>query len=128
MILIHRTLSFLHAPVFGLSGALGFDDITSQRAHMFVTMREVISAASRLDFGQTLVAAVLQHHIAEAILEKRMSRAVLEACQTAVISDNVQGCHGYLSSSDAVACYPSTVESGKFTLLCEASLTRFLPL
>ena len=43
-------VSFHHAPVFGLiCGLLGMDSGTSQRAYMFMTMRDVISAATRLN-------------------------------------------------------------------------------
>ncbi|KAI4305866.1 hypothetical protein L6164_029202 [Bauhinia variegata] len=95
-------VSFHHAPIFGLiCGALGFDSITSQRAYLFITMRDVVSAATRLNLVGPLGAALLQHQIAitaEAILEKWMNRPVEEACQTAPLLDTVQGCHGYLFS------------------------------
>lgn len=95
-------VSFHHAPIFGLvCGALGFDSTTSQRAYMFITMRDVISAATRLNLIGPLGAALLQHQvgpIAEVILEKWMNRVVEEACQTAPLLDTVQGCHGYLFS------------------------------
>ncbi|XP_010251851.1 PREDICTED: urease accessory protein F isoform X2 [Nelumbo nucifera] len=96
------TVSFHHAPVFGLiCGLLGFDSETSQRAYMFITMRDTISAATRLNLVGPLGASVLQHqiaHIAEELLSKWMNRAVEEACQTAPLLDTVQGCHGYLFS------------------------------
>ncbi|TKY57097.1 Urease accessory protein F [Spatholobus suberectus] len=96
------TVSFHHAPVFGLiCGALGFDSASSQRAYMFITMRDVVSAATRLNLIGPLGAALLQHQvapIAEVILEKWMNRAVEEACQTMPLLDTVQGCHGYLFS------------------------------
>ncbi|XP_057441475.1 urease accessory protein F [Lotus japonicus] len=96
------TVSFHHAPIFGLTcGAIGFDSVSSQRAFMFITMRDVISAATRLNLIGPLGAALLQHQIApvaEAILEKWMNRNVEEACQTMPLLDTVQGCHGYLFS------------------------------
>lgn len=96
------SVCFHHAPIFGLiCGALGFDITASQRAYLFITMRDVISAATRLNLIGPLGAAVLQHQIAaiaEVILEKWMNRAVEEACQTAPLLDTVQGCHGYLFS------------------------------
>ncbi|XP_019434593.1 PREDICTED: urease accessory protein F [Lupinus angustifolius] len=96
------TVSFHHAPIFGLiCGALGFDITTSQRAYMFITMRDVISAATRLNLIGPLGAALLQHQvapIAEVTLEKWMNRGVEDACQTAPLLDTVQGCHGYLFS------------------------------
>ena len=96
------TVSFHHAPIFGLTcGALGFDRTSSQRAYMFITLRDVISAATRLNLIGPLGAALLQHQvapIAEGILEKWMNRDVEEACQTMPLLDTVQGCHGYLFS------------------------------
>ncbi|KAL2329079.1 hypothetical protein Fmac_022506 [Flemingia macrophylla] len=96
------TVSFHHAPVFGLiCGALGFDSTSSQRAYMFITMRDLLSAATRLNLIGPLGAALLQHQVApvaEVILEKWMNRAAEEACQTMPLLDTVQGCHGYLFS------------------------------
>ncbi|KAA8536933.1 hypothetical protein F0562_029411 [Nyssa sinensis] len=93
-------VSFHHAPIFGLTcGLLGLDNETSQRAYMFITMRDVISAATRLNLVGPLGAAVLQHQIAivaEEMLKKWMDHKVEEACQTAPLIDTVQGCHGYL--------------------------------
>lgn len=97
-----RTVCFHHAPIFGLiCGLLGFDGGISQRAYMFVTMRDVISAATRLNVVGPLGAAVLQHqvaNVAEYLSKKWMDRAVEEACQTSPLLDTVQGCHGYLFS------------------------------
>ncbi|EYU25040.1 hypothetical protein ABFS82_06G039300 [Erythranthe guttata] len=93
---------FHHAPVFGLvCGLLGFDAETTQRAYMFITMRDVISAATRLNLVGPLGAAVLQHNvgpIAESLSIKWMNRGVEEACQTCPLLDTIQGCHGYLFS------------------------------
>lgn len=95
-------VSFHHAPLFGvICGLLGLDSTTSQRAYMFITMRDVISAATRLNLVGPLGAAVLQHQIgpvAEAILNQWKDRPVEEACQTVALLDIVQGCHGYLFS------------------------------
>lgn len=96
------TVAFHHAPVFGLvCGLVGLDSRTSQRAYMFITMRDVISAATRLNLVGPIGAAVLQHRIApfaEAILTKWMDRLAEESFQTAPLLDTVQGCHGYLFS------------------------------
>lgn len=96
------TVCFHHAPIFGLvCGLLGFDEGISQRAYMFVTMRDVISAATRLNVVGPLGAAVLQHqvaNVAEDLSRKWMGRAVDEACQTSPLLDTVQGCHAYLFS------------------------------
>ncbi|XP_020549020.1 urease accessory protein F isoform X1 [Sesamum indicum] len=95
-------VSFHHAPIFGLvCGLLGFEAETTQKAYMFVTMRDVISAATRLNLVGPLGAAVLQHQvapIAEDLSTKWMNRAVEEACQTCPLLDTVQGCHSYLFS------------------------------
>lgn len=93
---------FHHGPVFGLvCGLLGFNCETSQRAYMFITMRDIISAATRLNLVGPLGAAVLQHHVApvaENLSTKWMNRDVEEACQTCPLLDTVQGCHSYLFS------------------------------
>ncbi|KAM0993922.1 hypothetical protein EV2_009838 [Malus domestica] len=79
-------VSFHHAHAFGLiCGLLGLDSTTTQRAYMFITMRDVISAATRLNLVGPLGAAVLQHKIAsgaaEAILNRWKDRPVEEASQ-----------------------------------------------
>ncbi|GKD24383.1 urease accessory protein F [Tanacetum coccineum] len=93
---------FHHAPIFGLvCGLLRFDSETSQRAYMFITMRDIISAATRLNLVGPLGAAVLQHQVtfvAEELLKKWKNRGVDEACQTSPLLDTVQGCHSYLFS------------------------------
>lgn len=95
-------VSFHHAPIFGLiCGLLGWDSTMSQRAYLFITMRDVISAATRLNLVGPLGAAVLQHQlefVAEDILKKWMNRPVEEACQTVPLLETVQGCHTYLFS------------------------------
>uniref|UniRef100_A0A7N0VJ18 Urease accessory protein F n=1 Tax=Kalanchoe fedtschenkoi TaxID=63787 RepID=A0A7N0VJ18_KALFE len=93
---------FHHAPTFGLvCGVLGMNSATSQRGYMFITMRDIISAATRLNLVGPLGAAVLQHQIAsvaEDLCRKWMDRDVEDACQTTPLLDTVQGCHGYLFS------------------------------
>lgn len=95
-------IAFHHAPIFGLiCGLIGLDSSTSQRAYLFITMRDVISAATRLNLVGPLGAAVMQHRIsflAETILKKWVDRTVEKACQTTPLLDTVQGCHGYLFS------------------------------
>lgn len=97
-----RDVWFHHAPVFGLvCGLIGLDCETAQRAYLFVTMRDVISAATRLNLVGPLGAAVLQHRVAvvaEEVLKKWKNRGADEACQTSPLLDTVQGCHGYLFS------------------------------
>ncbi|KAK6919887.1 Urease accessory protein UreF [Dillenia turbinata] len=95
-------VSFHHAPVFGLiCGLLGLGSGASQRAYMFITMRDIISAATRLNLVGPLGAAVMQHQIAsvaEELSKKWMDRKVDEACQCTPLLDTVQGCHRYLFS------------------------------
>ncbi|XP_044418938.1 urease accessory protein F [Triticum aestivum] len=93
---------FHHAPIFGLiCGLVGFDSETTQRAYMFVAMRDVISAATRLNLIGPLAASVLQHQVApdaEKMLQKWRDRDVSEASQTAPLLDALQGCHAYMFS------------------------------
>ncbi|CAA0230381.1 unnamed protein product [Arabidopsis thaliana] len=97
-----KNVCFHHAPIFGLvCGLLGMDSETSQRAYLFVTLRDVLSAATRLNIVGPMGASVMQHRIAivaETVLEKWMNREAGEACQTSPLLDVVQGCHGYLFS------------------------------
>lgn len=97
-----KNVYFHHAPVFGLiCGLLGMDPETSQRAYLFVTLRDVVSAATRLNLVGPMGASVMQHRIAivaETVLEKWMNREASEACQTSPLLDVVQGCHNYLFS------------------------------
>lgn len=101
-LLLSGVVSIHHAPVFGLvCGLLGFDSGTSQRAYLFITMRDVISAATRLNLVGPLGASVLQHEIArvaEDLIKKWMNRSIEDACQTSPLLDTVQGCHSYLLS------------------------------
>ncbi|XP_051143227.1 urease accessory protein F [Andrographis paniculata] len=94
--------SFHHAPIFGLvCGLLGFDTETSQRAYIFITTRDIVSAATRLNLVGPLAAAELQHKVgpvAEEVCRRWMNRSVEEACQTCPLLDIVQGCHSYLFS------------------------------
>ncbi|XP_060203498.1 urease accessory protein F [Lycium barbarum] len=102
MSLTSGAFRFHHAPIFGLvCGVLGLNAETCQKAYMFTTMRDVVSAATRLNLVGPLGAAVLQHQLAasaEELSKKWMNRPVEEACQTSPLLDTVQGCHGYLFS------------------------------
>ncbi|KAL5211682.1 hypothetical protein ABZP36_022529 [Zizania latifolia] len=97
-----KNLSFHHAPIFGLiCGLVGFDSETTQRAYMFITMRDVISAATRLNLIGPLAASVLQHQVAadaERMVQKWRDRGVEAAMQTAPLLDALQGCHAYMFS------------------------------
>lgn len=94
--------NFHHAPVFGLvCKLLGMDGTTAQRAYMFVTLRDAMSAATRLNLVGPLGAAVMQHRIAgvaEGIVMKWMGRGVEDSCQVTPLFDSLQGCHAYLFS------------------------------
>ena len=59
---------------------------------MFITMRDVISTATRLNKIGPLGATKLQHDIAiaaEDMSKKWMNRTFVEACQTAPLLDTV---------------------------------------
>ncbi|CAH9059560.1 unnamed protein product [Cuscuta epithymum] len=93
---------FHQAPIFGMvCGLLGMDPEASQKGYMYITMRDLVSAATRLNLVGPLGAAVLQHQIAlisDDLSRKWMGRPVEDACQTCPLIDTVQGCHGYLFS------------------------------
>lgn len=97
-----QAISFHHAPIFGLvCGLLGLSPDMSQRSFLFITLRDVISAATRLNVIGPQGGAIMQHRMAstaEKILVKWKNRDVEDACQTAPLIDAVQGCHGYLFS------------------------------
>lgn len=100
--LVSGAAFFHHATVFGLvSGLLGFGSEFSQQAYMHLTMRDVLSAATRLNLIGPMGAAVLQHRMssdAELILKRWKDHLVEDACQTTPLLDTIQGCHGYLFS------------------------------
>jgi urease accessory protein len=80
---------------------IGFDSETVQRSYMFVTMRDVISAVTRLNLIGPLAASVLQHQVAldaERMVQKWRDRDVGQASQTAPLLDALQGCHAYMLS------------------------------
>ncbi|KNA06607.1 hypothetical protein SOVF_179460 [Spinacia oleracea] len=95
-------ISLHHAPIFGLvCGLLGLSPDISQRAYLFITLRDVISAATRLNLIGPQAGAVMQHAVgstAEKVLMTWKDRDVEDACQTMPLIDAVQGCHGYLFS------------------------------
>ncbi|XP_010521247.1 PREDICTED: urease accessory protein F isoform X2 [Tarenaya hassleriana] len=97
-----KNISCHHAPIFGLiCGLLGIDAETSQRAYLFITLRDLVSAATRLNLVGPIGASVMQHRIsalAEGVLGRWIDRPAEEACQTSPLLDVVQGCHSYLFS------------------------------
>jgi len=91
-----------HASVFGIiCGLLGFDSFTTQQAYLFMTLRDLLSAATRLNLIGPLESASIQHRIfkvADRILKRHMNHSIEEAMQTAPLLDTAQGCHEYLFS------------------------------
>ncbi|KAI9194086.1 hypothetical protein LWI28_002993 [Acer negundo] len=60
-----RAVAFHHASIFGIiCGLIGLNSGTSERACMFITIRDIIYAATRLNLLGPLGAAMLQHQIA----------------------------------------------------------------
>ncbi|KAL0884746.1 hypothetical protein Bca101_008727 [Brassica carinata] len=92
-----KELGFHHVPIFGLvCGLLGMDAETSQRAYLFVTLREDVSAALSLNLVGPMGASVMQHRltvVAETVFEKWKDRDAGETCQTSALLDVVQGCN-----------------------------------
>ncbi|KAL2632799.1 hypothetical protein R1flu_004278 [Riccia fluitans] len=56
-----------HAPLFGvICGLLGVDAITTQRSYLYMGLRDILSASTRLNLTGPLEAAKLQHQVAGA--------------------------------------------------------------
>lgn len=91
-----------HAPLFGIIfGLLHIDPTTAQRAFLFVTLRDMLSAATRLNIVGPLEAAQMQHSLAseaESLLVKYGNRLISDAHQAAPILDVIQGVHDNLFS------------------------------
>eukprot|EP00250_Pteridium_aquilinum_P009778 c18930_g1_i2 orf=313-1038(-) len=91
-----------HAPLFGiLFGLLQIDPMTAQRAFLFVCLRDLLSAATRLNIVGPLEAAQMQHILAseaESLLLKYGSRPIEDAHQAAPTIDVIQGVHDNLLS------------------------------
>lgn len=91
------------APLFGtICGALGLPSQTTLRIFLFTTLRDVLSAATRLNVVGPLEAATCQRQLAvkaeELLREGRGRREVGEACGVAPIMELVQGGHDRLFS------------------------------
>ncbi|KAH7353112.1 hypothetical protein KP509_19G079000 [Ceratopteris richardii] len=95
---IHRH----HAPLFGiLFGLLQVDSTTAQRAFLFVTLRDLLSAATRLNIVGPIEAAHMQHLLAshaENLLVQYGNRPIEDAHQAVPVIDVVQGVHENLFS------------------------------
>lgn len=91
-----------HAVVVGrLLGLLGVDAVTAQRAYLYLTLRDVLSAATRLNLVGPMQAAHLQHrhaHLAERVMGKYSNRSVHDAHQIAPVLDTLQGSQTQLFS------------------------------
>ncbi|MCO5612941.1 hypothetical protein L7F22_067214 [Adiantum nelumboides] len=91
-----------HAPLFGIIfGLLQVDPMTAQRAYLFVTLRDMLSAATRLNIVGPLEAAQMQHSLtsnAESLLLKYGNRSIKDVHQAAPAIDVIQGVHDNLFS------------------------------
>lgn len=91
-----------HAVVVGrLLGLLGVDAVTAQRAYLYLTLRDVLSAATRLNLVGPMEAALLQHRhaqLAERVMGKYAGRNAHEAHQLAPVLDTLQGSQTQLFS------------------------------
>lgn len=91
-----------HAVVVGrLLGLLGVDAATAQRAYLYLTLRDVLSAATRLNLVGPMEAALLQHRhalLAERVMGKYANRSVHDAHQIAPVLDTLQGSQTQLFS------------------------------
>ncbi|GBG66858.1 hypothetical protein CBR_g70735 [Chara braunii] len=89
-----------HAAAFGaLCAALGVKRRVAQRAFLFMTLRDILSAATRLNLVGPLEAAGLQHKLskpAEKVLAWAADRLISDVHQTAPLWDLMQGAHDEL--------------------------------
>ncbi|GBG78729.1 hypothetical protein CBR_g27954 [Chara braunii] len=89
-----------HAAAFGaLCAALGVKRTVAQRAFLFMTLRDILSAATRLNLVGPLEAAGLQHKLsksAEKVLAWAADRPISDVHQTAPLWDLMQGAHDEL--------------------------------
>lgn len=91
-----------HAPVFGtVCGLVGISSLVSQRAYLFTALRDMLSAATRLNLIGPLEASSLHRKLTvegESILSQFANRPLSSAYQTAPVLDLVQGSHDQLFS------------------------------
>ncbi|KAF0693477.1 Aste57867_15574 [Aphanomyces stellatus] len=89
-----------HVVVLGVvCGALGMDAMAAQRLLLFMTLRDTLSAATRLNVVGPLESARLQTQLAplaEDILQSKKDRPVSDAYQSAPFLDLVQARHDQL--------------------------------
>ncbi|CAK4773855.1 unnamed protein product [Aphanomyces euteiches] len=89
-----------HVVVFGIMcGSLGIGALATQRLLLFFTLRDTLSAATRLNVIGPLESAKLQTQLAplaEKILQEKKDRPVEDAYQSAPFLDLVQARHDML--------------------------------
>ncbi|OQS02464.1 hypothetical protein THRCLA_05167 [Thraustotheca clavata] len=89
-----------HVVLLGIvCGCLQLDSLVAQRMLLFYTMRDILSAATRLNLVGPMESAKLQMQlapVAESILQSRKDRLVDDAYQSAPYLDLVQGRHDQL--------------------------------
>ncbi|KAJ6964089.1 urease accessory protein UreF [Populus alba x Populus x berolinensis] len=129
-------VAFHHAPVFGIvCGLLGMDSETSQRAYMFITMRDAFSAATRLNLVGPLGAAVLQHQVsiaAETMLKRWMNREVEDAWYKQITAESscLQTCssmhtHFHIKNRNRLVTYCELVKNSVAFWLLTMELVDF---
>jgi urease accessory protein len=101
-VVVEPVIHLHHAPLFGMIlGLLGVDPIVAQRAYLYVNLRDLLSAATRLGIVGPLEAASMMHRMsqdAESMLGRRANKPVRDACQTSPVLDAIQGVHSDLPS------------------------------
>lgn len=91
-----------HAPLFGvLCGLLGVSELTAQRSYLFLALRDMLSAGTRLNITGPMEAARLQRKIAfeaETLLDKYANKPLQQAHQTSPLLEIFQAGHDQLFS------------------------------
>ncbi|KAJ0405194.1 hypothetical protein ATCC90586_008822 [Pythium insidiosum] len=89
-----------HAVVFGtVCGLLGLDAETCQRMYLFYTLRDVLSAATRLNLIGPMEATRIQHELApmlEDVMERKKNRPIDDSYSSAPVLDLIQAMHDQL--------------------------------
>ncbi|CAM6117934.1 unnamed protein product [Calypogeia fissa] len=91
-----------HAPLFGvLCGLLGVSELTAQRSYLFLALRDILSAGTRLNITGPMEAARLQRKVAfetETLLGKYANKPLQQAHQTSPLLEIFQAGHDQLFS------------------------------
>jgi urease accessory protein len=89
-----------HMLVFGLvCGLVGIQAETCQRMYLFFTVRDILSAATRLNLIGPMESARIQHAVSstmEKVFETKKNRPIQEAYTSAPMIDLIQGLHDQL--------------------------------